>query len=357
MISLATPQPNRCPDPTSKAVELAYLTFEHPSLEEAERFLTDFGLHVTHRADDGLWFRNTGPSPFCCVVKRAPKARFVGLALAVATREELDALSRLPEATSIEPMDTPGGGERVRLNDPAGFVVEAVHGRSEVEPLAHRAPLRLNSPATQSRINDGQRAAVAPPELTKLGHVVLEVPRFQDSCAWYTRHFGLLPSDVQVLPDGSPMVVFLRMDFGATPSDHHTVAIVQGFAPHFEHCAYEVVDADAVATGQRWMQERRWHHAWGVGRHILGSQVFDYWNDLWGAKHELYSDGDVFTSDHPMGVHEVSRRAMSQWGPVMPKSFIRPELSLANLKALARVFGRNPDVTPRTLYRLFKAMG
>lgn len=357
MISLATPHPSRCPNPTAKAVELAYLAFERPSLAEAERFLADFGLHAAHRAADTLWFRNTGPSPFCHVVEQAPKARFVGLGFAIATRPELEALSRLPEASSIEAMDTPGGGERVRLIDPAGFVVDAVHGRAEVEPLARRAPLRVNGPAVHSRVNDAQRSAVAPPELTKLGHVALEVPRFQDTCAWYTRHFGLIPSDVQVLPDGSPAVVFMRMDLGATPADHHTVAIVQGFAAHFAHCAYEVIDADAVAMGQRWMQERGWRHAWGVGRHVLGSQVFDYWNDPWGAKHEHYSDGDVFTADHPIGVHEVSRRAMSQWGPVMPKSFIRPELSAANLKALARVFGRNPDVTPSTLYRLFKAMG
>jgi hypothetical protein len=167
----------------------------------------------------------------------------------------------------------------------------------------------------------------------------------------------LIPSDVQVLPDGSPAVVFMRLDLGATPADHHTLAIVQGFAPHFAHCAYEVVDADAVAMGERWMRERGWRHAWGIGRHILGSQVFDYWNDPYGARHEHYSDGDVFTADHPMGVHAVSRAAMSQWGPVMPKSFIRPELSAENLKALARVFGPNSDVSPKTLFRLLKAMG
>jgi len=34
----------------------------------------------------------------------------------------------------------------------------------------------------------------------------------------------------------------------------------------------------------------------------------------------------------------------------MPKSFIKPELSATNIKALARCLGRNPDVTPRQLY-------
>ncbi|MBT8480420.1 MAG: glyoxalase [Myxococcales bacterium] len=356
-MSLATAQPSRCPNPTAKAIELAYLSFERPALGEAERFLTDFGLHVTHRSADTLWFRNAGRSPFCHVVMKATKSRFAGLAFRVATRQELEALSCLPCASAIEPMEAPGGGERVQLSDPAGFVVDAVHGQSEVEPLPHRAPLRVNSPKTHSRVNDAQRPALAAPETTKLGHVVLEVPPFQDTCAWYAQHFGLIPSDVQVLPDGSPAVVFMRLDLGATPADHHTVAIVQGFASIFGHCAYEVVDADAVAMGQRWMRERGWRHAWGVGRHILGSQVFDYWNDPYGAKHEHYSDGDVFTADHPMGVHALSRAAMSQWGPVMPKSFISPELSVENLKALARTVGPNPDVTLKTLLRVLKAMG
>ena len=53
---------------------------------------------------------------------------------------------------------------------------------------------------------------------------------------------------------------------------------------------------------------------WGIGRHILGSQIFDYWQDPWGDKHEHYCDGDLFTADEPTGVHAVSREAMAQWG-------------------------------------------
>ncbi|MGB5695097.1 MAG: VOC family protein [Polyangiales bacterium] len=357
MIALTTPQPSRCLNPTAKAVELSYLTFERPDLGKAGRFLTDFGLQLVHGTADTIWFRAAGRAQFCCVVRQAPKARFVGLAFKVATHAELVALSQLSRASAIGPATSPGGGERVQLIDPSGFEVDAVHGQSEVDPLPHRDPLRVNSPNDHARINDAQRVPVAAPEVIRLGHVVLEVPRFQDTCAWYTRHFGLIPSDVQVLPDGSPAVAFLRMDLGDTPADHHTLAIAQGFAAHFGHCAYEVVDADAVGMGQRWLQEQGWRHAWGVGRHILGSQVFDYWNDPWGSKHEHYSDGDLFTADQPMGVHAASRKAMSQWGPVMPKSFIKPELSATNIRALARCLGRNPDVTPRQLYQLLKAFG
>lgn len=190
--------------------------------------------------------------------------------------------------------------------------------------------------------------------MLRLGHVAIEVADFQVTCGWYTQHFGFIPSDVQVLPDDSPAVVFLRLDLGDTPADHHTMAMAQGFMPKYSHSAYELVDADAVGMGQRILRERGWKHAWGIGRHILGSQIFDYWQDPWGNKHEHYCDGDVFTADAPMGVHPVSREAMSQWGQIMPSSFTRPTLSPSDLKALMHHLRHSPDLTLRKLMTLAK---
>ena len=31
---------------------------------------------------------------------------------------------------------------------------------------------------------------------------------------------------------------------------------------------------------------------WGIGRHLLGSQVYDYWADPWGRVHEHWADTD-----------------------------------------------------------------
>jgi len=352
-----TALPARDPNPVAKAVSLAYLTFRCPDLDREEAFLVDFGLRTVRRSVDALYMRDSGSSPFCCVVERADRSTFVGMAFELASRADLDALSSLPDSSSIEPVSAPGGGERVRLTDPSGFVVEAIYGRAEASRLPCREPLPINTPVHDARVNAGQRPPFGPPSITKLGHAVLEVSRFEETCAWYSRHFGLIPSDVQVLPDGSPAVAFMRLDRGETPTDHHTLAVAQGFMARFGHCAYEVVDADAVAMGLRFLRERGWRHAWGMGRHILGSQIFDYWSDPFGHKHEHYCDGDVFTSEQPTGVHDVSREAMSQWGPPMPRSFTRPELSAANAKALFRSLRESPDVTPRKLYQLLKTFG
>jgi catechol 2,3-dioxygenase-like lactoylglutathione lyase family enzyme len=357
MIQLQTPQPARHPSPTVKAQGLAYLIFERSDLQQAEHFLTDFGLQVAFRNDNEVYFRAAGSDPYCYRVVHGEQDRFVGFGLTVAARNDLQQLSTLAGASQIETLTISGGGEHVRLTDPSGFTVEAVYGRRPVKPTPHRAPLVLNQGDVHERVNRTQRPPINPPEVLRLGHVVIEVADFQATCGWYTEHFGLIPSDVQVLPDGSPAVAFLRLDLGETPADHHTLAMAQGFMPCYSHSAYEVVDADAVGMGQRILRERGWKHAWGIGRHILGSQIFDYWADPWGDKHEHYCDGDLFTADIAMGIHPVNRAAMAQWGQPMPASFTKPKLSSKNIAGLVHNLRHSPDLSLSKLITLAKLFG
>ena len=242
------------------------------------------------------------------------------------------------------------------LRDPSGFTVEVVHGQAPAAAIPTRDPLAFNVGPERKRINGTQRPPVEA-AVIRLGHVVLEVADYQATCGWYTKHLGFVPSDVQVLPDGSPAVAFMRLDLGDTPADHHTLALAQGFMPKYSHSAFEVVDADAVGMGQRVLREKGWRHAWGIGRHILGSQIFDYWEDAWGDKHEHYCDGDLFTADEPMGVHPVSREAMSQWGQPMPRSFTRPHFTPAAVLAALRNLRRSPDLNLQKVLTLARIFG
>ncbi|WP_205527254.1 VOC family protein [Solimonas sp. K1W22B-7] len=354
---MTTPQPARHPSPTVRAQALAYLVFERPDLERTERFLRDFGLERVSRTEDVLFMRAAGPAPYCYRVHRGPRACFRGFGLLVDGHADLERLSGLPGASPVRPVTWPGGGKRVELTDPSGFRVEAIAGQTAAHELPHRGPIHFNLAGDRRRINQTQRPSPLPPEILKLGHVVLEVADYQATSAWYTRHFGFIPSDVQLLPDGSPAVSFLRLDLGETPADHHTLALAQGFAALYSHSAFEVIDADAVGMGQRVLRERGWRHAWGIGRHILGSQIFDYWQDPWGDKHEHYCDGDLFTASRPTGHHPVSRDAMAQWGPPMPASFTKPRLSFAKLVALVRNLRRSPDLSLRKLLTLARLFG
>lgn len=356
-VRLSTRQPSRHPNPTTKATALAYVIFERPDLDLAAKYLKDFGLKVVQQDANLLLLRGTGPAPYCYIVQKARKPRFVGLGLNVASVNDLKKLAALPTASAIEEVHLPGGGQRVRLVDPAGNRVDAICGQVLSEPLPRRAPIQLNAPDQIVRINSTQRPPQSPPDIIKLGHILLEVANYQAVSAWYTQHFGFIPSDICVLPDGSPAATFFRLDLGGRPADHHTLALAQSFMSQLDHCAFEVVDADAVGMGQRLLSDKGWQHSWGMGRHILGSQIFDYWRDPWHSKHEHYCDGDVFTSDVPAGIYPLTREAMSQWGPLMPKSFTKPELGIKNIAKLIANLYRTEDLSVKKLITLIRLFG
>lgn len=351
---LSTPQPHRHPLPTTRALSLSHIIFERDDLNQAKAFLIDFGLSVALHTEEALYMRGSDAAPFCYVIRKAEQSRFVGFGLQVESVDDLQKLTALKGASSILSAPYPGGGKLVRLRDPASYCVEAITEQALLTPTVHGVPHALNGPASTNQINQTRRVEAIPPLINRLGHVALEIANFQETCAWYTQHFGFIPSDVQVLPGGSPAVTFLRLDRGDSPTDHHTLGLVQGVTSAFNHCSFEVKDIDAIAMGQRILRKRRHHHAWGMGRHILGSQIFDYWRDPWHDKHEHYCDGDQFTAEVPMGVHEVSAEAMSQWGPPMPKSFTRPKFRLSLVSELAHHLRHTPDLTLAKIKQLAK---
>ena len=53
---------------------------------------------------------------------------------------------------------------------------------------------------------------------------------------------------------------------------------------------------------------------WGVGRHLLGSQVYDYWSDPWGRVHERWADTDRLNARTPGNLLSAEESLVSQWG-------------------------------------------
>lgn len=384
----------RCPDPLIRVTGLIGITVQRPDLDTVQRFFADFGLvPAAPPGPDVLHLRGAGPEPVLYTALRASTPRFIGLAFSAddAALEHLAAA----EQASIEALDTPGGGRRVRLTDPQGWQVDVIAGRTDgivavpARPAgsqesradgiaaaperpagAHRKynaamPSRaspradlpsLTAPPDSGRINTPVRIAVQPPPIRKLGHIALEVVDFDVTTRWYIDRFGLIPSDVQVLDDGTPALVFLRCDRGAAPTDHHALVISRSIEARFNHAAFEVDDIDALAMGQRILRERGWRHAWGLGRHLMGSQIFDYWRDPWGDLVEHYADGDRFDVEQQAGMGPFGRDTLSQWGPPVPSDFIDQRMSPRRLWALMRTLRRSPELTLKRLLALRRAL-
>ncbi|MDH7972109.1 bifunctional 3-(3-hydroxy-phenyl)propionate/3-hydroxycinnamic acid hydroxylase [Sphingomonas sp. AR_OL41] len=346
----------RTTQPVTKAQDLAFVIFARPDLDVMERFLVDFGLKRAERRPDQLVMRSArGPGP-AHVTVWAKKPGFIGIALRVRDDADLAALSRLPGASTIEPLDLPGGGRHVRLTDPAGFQVWAVAGQASIAEDPVRAPTPTNTSQRLDRINDFARAPLQPATVLRPGHCVLGAVNFFATARWYIETFGLIPSDVQYLSAGDPALTFMRCDRGTEPADHHTVVVAQNVTNGFSHAAFEVIDLDDVALGQEWLQAKGWRHAWGLGRHILGSQIFDYWRDPVGDKLEHYADGDLLSADVPTGWSQLTASSLYQWGPPVPADFEKPKITPALIVTAIRNVRQSPELDVARLRRLLSAI-
>ena len=335
---------------------LAWLEFEKPDLDRAERFGTDFGFTVADRTPDTVLLRGGQAAAACLVVRRGPQARFVGPAFAAAAREDLDRLASGTGGT----VTAHWGGHAVLLRDPSGFPVRVVHGVPDLPALPERAPLPLNFGSEPVRVNATQRPARRPAEIQRLGHVVLGTTRFRAALDWYLDTLGLIVSDFLYLDgqrDRGPAMAFIRCDLGSVPADHHTLAMA--LQPHtgYVHSAYQLTDLDEVAASGEYLRERGYRHAWGLGRHIQGSQIFDYWRDPDRLMFEHYTDGDVFDASMEPGWAPLSVSGLSQWGPKATAEFTGtndPRVVVAAIKALR---DKGNEVDLRALRGLIKAMG
>ncbi len=302
---------------TLKVEDVAYVRFTVPDLDQMHGFLEDFGLQIVEATPARIVARGAGPAPVSHITAKG-EAGFAGIAFRAAGLADLE---RLAAAEGAEIVDSglPGGGKLVSLTDPDGFPVEVIAGQAAAEPAAPSASQPWNRPGSRQRLRATKRIAAGPAHVERLGHVVLNVSNFRASEQWYKDRFGFITSDEIEAAPGLAIGAFLRCDRGATPTDHHTLFLLQApKGPGFNHAAYEVSDLDDLMRGHQKLKDAGREAEWGVGRHILGSQVFDYWRDPWGHTLEHWTDGDLFTAEDGSNVTSLKELLGVQWGPSMP---------------------------------------
>lgn len=301
-----------------KVTDVSFVRFAAPDLDAMERFAMAFGLVKTERTDDTLYCRGTDPEPFVHVTELGEPG-FRGVAFDAASAQDLEAASQIQGASAVEPLNEPGGGQRVRLKDPDGFSVEIVHGRKAQPPLTVRRGSPINTGSNSVRFGTLQRLEAGPAQVKRLGHCVLRVSDFKTSSEWYQSNLGFLVSDeVYVGEPGNNLTAFMRCDRGETYVDHHSLLCIGLGDAGFDHAAFEVEDFDAVMLGHDHLKGQGYDHHTGIGRHILGSQVYDYWKDPWGHVMEHFTDGDLLNSDAETSSVEPPIAVGTQWGSFSP---------------------------------------
>jgi catechol 2,3-dioxygenase-like lactoylglutathione lyase family enzyme len=358
----------RAINPTIKVTDLAWLEFEKPDLARAGAFARDFGFSLDARVSqtpykrgsqpDALYLRGSLPGTPCLVIRKGPRSRFVGPTFKAADAADLNTLAKATDKR-VEPLDEPAEGAIVRLQDPSGFAVGVVHTKRDLPALAEQQPHLLNFGTEHPRINATQRPPGEPARVQRLGHLVLATPHFLRSLNWYLDTLGMIVSDFQYVPgqrERGPALAFMRCDRGTVPADHHTLALSLGPVAGYSHSAYQVADLDAVAAGGEYLLRRGYERAWGIGRHVQGSQIFDYWRDPDRFTVEHFTDGDLFDNTVEPGWAPLTASGLSQWGPRVSRKFLGANLSPRLVRDVVAALRADNEITLSRLVAMSRGL-
>ena len=310
-----------------KLVKVAHMRYQHPDLPTITKFLKDFGMHIAKETEDKIWFRGYGNDQYVYYAQKGIEKKFLGGTFEVESYEDLEKATKLPNAGQIEEMkDAPGGGYILTVHDPEGFPMNLLYGQQPAQTGELPEKIIQNYEVDKPRVRKFNRFTPGPAAVHKLGHYGYSVQKFEEQVEFYTRNFNLAPTDFLNVPtDGGKtkdVAVFMHVDRGDDPVDHHTLFMATNRTTHVHHASFEVHDFDTQQLGHQWLAKQDYTSVWGVGRHVLGSQIFDYWWDTTGNMIEHYADGDLVNKETPIGWTNAGDESLAVWGPEVPKWFL-----------------------------------
>ena len=306
-----------------KVWDIAYARMRSPDLDKQEEFLNDFGLVKVARTANALYYRGTDPFHHIHITEKG-EPKFLGMAWHAKSEDDLKTLAKVPGASGVEHMDEPGGGMRVRLKEPNGYTIEVVYGMEQVLPIqANRQ--HINSGAEPlNRAGQLMRIRKGPASCKRIAHGVFGTPKNIETVQWFRDTLGLICSD-DVYAGSKENIIgsFNRCDNGDEFVDHHAFFCMKAERAGLNHFSFEVQDIDDVFMGHEYLvSKKKYEHMWGIGRHLLGSQVYDYWADPYGRVHEHWADSDRLNIHNGSNLVSVEQGFTSQWGEGPPEKFI-----------------------------------
>ncbi|MEV3991065.1 VOC family protein [Streptomyces sp. NPDC049837] len=288
---------------------LARITMGVPEVDATAAYYADFGLTDL----GGGRFASTDGGEQLKIV-HAARRRLEELVVAA---DDPDDLGRISAALGKLEVPFVRDTHALRAVDPGTEVTVTVEVQPRVVQPAP-APVPYNSPGRPERPDVRapgvlREGAVRP---RRLGHVVLGSTDQEASQRFFTEGLGFKVSDLV------PGAAFLRCS-----TDHHNVLVQQAPIAFLHHSSWQVDDVDEVGRGAtRMLEGRPERHVWGLGRHHLGSNFFWYLKDPAGNFSEYFADMDCIVDDQlwtPRVWEDV--RALYNWGPPVPPSFLHPE--------------------------------
>jgi hypothetical protein len=269
-----------------RIVKISHMRYQHPDLDRITTFLADFGMFIARRTDDRIWFRGYGNDQYVYYAQRGEK-KFLGGTFEVEDMAQLDKATQIAGAGPIISLDdSPGGGHMVALHDLDGFPINLIYGQAPAQTGTYPEKIVYNYEDDKPRIRCFNRFEPGPAAVHKLGHYGLCTQDFERLLSWYTKNFNFAPTDFLYEPHEGDNVggrssgygkrdvgVFMHVDRGSQPVDHHTLFLTKNQTRHVHHASFEVHDFDTQHLGHQWLVGKGYQSVWGIGRHVLGSQI------------------------------------------------------------------------------------
>lgn len=281
-------------------------------LQEAHRFISDFGLPVkTVSADQVVYELEEGST----VVIRSADDPSLPPPLGDAANSLREICWGVDSQEALDALKADLGRDFALMEDPDGsahFIDSSgIATRLRIfqrKPVLN-CPEPINAPDAIRRLGKHRRwRKRCHPKVIQ--HIVYVVDDALKAARFYMHRLGFRLSDIS---DG--LGYFLR---APGISEHHSIFFLQkGKVPGApsarpDHVSFGVEDIDEMMVGANYMDRRGWKKSMGPGRHRIGSALFYYFHTPFGLEFEYDTDNDHL-DDHWQPLIWEPRFGMLAW--------------------------------------------
>jgi catechol-2,3-dioxygenase len=281
---------------------LQHIALGIPDIKIGIDYYNDFGLETIDRSDH-VAMRCYGRDQDQLILIETGKKRKFHHASFGTTPDGLGEILRKLEVRGVELLGRPypGAPDGIWFRDPEGVLVN-VQVAVPAPFLADMAMPLINRPGLRTRIDaKGCPPFGKRPLPRRLGHFILFAMDVVAQAEYYSDVLGFKLSDK--IADG--YAAFMRT---SGDSDHHVFAMLKSDAPGFHHASFEMGDIDEAEVASTLFLSKGHKHAWGPGRHGVGSNYFHYFRDPWNGMKEYFCDIDFIPSESEWQPQEWTKK-------------------------------------------------
>ena len=156
------------------------------------------------------------------------------------------------------------------------------------------------------------RGGVAPVDVD---HITLMSDAIRDDVAFLEEHLDFNVSEIHKRDDGDWRFAWTRMG-----SQHHDVAFVNTdrSAWTLHHLAWTMTGIEHIKSLADRMAQHNYDIEVGVNRHVVGSNIFAYFQEPGGNRFELSAEMSTLDESTTTRVNEPGDDVLSAWGGVRP---------------------------------------